>query len=354
MKIVHRLYLTDFFKVLLLIACGLSLIASLIDLIGYIDEFLPSKPSTGSLILYALLAFPKFFLYLLPMSVLICSLFTFSQAMRRREIVAIKAAGGRLRDLYWPFVICGVLISIAAFLISEVVTPDFSTRAGDLRTRLKGGSKKTAFSAGALWIKDMKGNPVRIELYIPERKLARGVRIFVQGETFLKQTITAKKAAWDEEKWVLEKVTIVTTETGISEELPSMEYRDLESPEIFSREMKTSEEMGMNELYRYLQRLRAAGFNNIKLLVDLNAKVSFPLVNMFMMLLGISLAARSTTGGGLYTAGMGLAISLLYWFGYTFSLSVGYAGIAPPFIAAWTVPLAFGSFAVYLYMTLPE
>jgi len=353
-KIVHRLYLTDFFKILLLIACGLSMLASLIDLIGNIDDFLPSKPAIGSLVLYAVLNFPKFFLYLLPMSVLICSLFTFSQAMRRKEIVAIKTAGGRLRDLYWPFVVCGVLISIAAFSVSEVVAPDFSTRAADLRTRLKGGSKKTAFSEGALWIKDRKGNPVKIELYVPEKKAARGISIFVQGETFLKQTITAKKAAWDEGRWVLEKVTIVTTETGKSEELVRMEYDDLESPEIFSGEIKTTDEMGMNELYQYIQRLRAAGFNNIKLLVDLNAKVSFPLINMFMMLLGISLAGRSTTGGGLYTAGMGLAISLIYWFGYMFSLSIGYAGIAPPFISAWTVPFAFGSFAVYLYKTLPE
>lgn len=354
MKIVHRLYLSDFFKILLLIACGLSLIASLIDLIGNIDEFLPSKPSIGALILYAVLAFPKFFLYLLPMSVLICSLFTFSQAMRRKEIIAIKAAGGRLRDLYWPFVICGVLISLAAFFISEAVAPDFASRATELRTKLTGGAKKTIFSAGALWIKDMKGNPVRIELYIPERKVARGISIFVQGETFLKQTIAAKKAVWDEGRWMLEQVTVLTTETGKSDMLPRMEYRDLESPDIFSREMKTSEEMGLAELYRYVQRLKAAGFNNIKLIVDLNAKVSFPLINVFMMFLGISLSARSTMNSGLLTAGMGLLISLLYWFGYTFSLSVGYAGIVPPFIAAWSVPFVFGSFAVYLYRTIPE
>jgi len=353
-KIVHRLYLADFFKILLLIACGLSLIASLIDLIGNIDDFLPSKPAIGSLVLYAVLNFPKFFLYLLPMSVLICSLFTFSQAVRRKEIVAIRAAGGRLRDLYWPFVICGILISVAAFFISEVIAPDFSVRSAGLRTKLKGGDKKTAFSEGALWIKDRKGNPVRIELYVPEKKAARGISIFVQGETFLQQMITAKKASWEEGRWVLEKVSIVTTETGKSEELARMEYYDLDSPDIFSSEMKTSDEMGIAELYHYIQRLKVAGFNNIKLLVDLHAKVSFPLINMFMMLLGISLAGRSTTGGGLYTAGMGLAISLLYWFGYTFSLSVGYVGIVPPFIAAWTVSFAFGSFAAYLFKTLPE
>ena len=354
MKIVHRLYLADFFKLLLLIACGLSLLASLIDLIGNIDDFLPSKPSIGSLLLYALLTFPKFFLYFLPMAVLICSLFTFSQAARRKEIIAIKAAGGRMRMLSWPFVICGVLISMTAFCISEVIVPDFLTRAAELRTRLEGKGKKTVLASGALWIKDRKGNPVKIELYVPDRKVARGITIFVQGETFLQQTITAKKATWDAERWVLENVTVLTHETGKSEEQEHLEYLDLDSPDIFSQEMKTSDEMGIAELYRYIQRLKVAGFNNIKLLVDLHAKVSFPLINVFMMFLGISLSNRATTNSGLFTAGMGLGISLLYWFGYTFSLSVGYAGIVPPFLAAWATPFIFGSFAVYLLITLPE
>ena len=354
MKIVHRLYLADFFKLLLLIACGLSLLASLIDLIGNIDEFMPSKPSIESLVLYALLNFPKFFLYLLPMSVLICSLFTFSQAARRKEIIAIKAAGGRLRMLYRPFVICGLLISVTAFFISEVAAPDFSARAAELGARLKGKGKKAVFSSDAIWIKDRKGNPVKIALYVPDKKVARGIIIFVQGETFLKQTISAKKATWDAGRWVLDNVTVIAHDTGKSEELEHMEYRDLDSPDIFSQEIRTSQEMGIAELYRYIQRLRVAGFNNIKLFVDLYAKVSFPLINVFMMFLGISLAGRATINSGLFTAGMGLGISLLYWFSFTFSLSIGYAGIVPPFIAAWAVPFVFGSFALYLFATMPE
>ena len=354
MKIIHRLYLADFLKLLLLIACGLSLLASLIDLIGNIGEFLPSKPSLGSLVFYALLTFPKFFLYLLPMSVLICSLFTFSQAARRKEIIAIKAAGGRLRSLFRPFLICSLLISVTAFFIGEVIAPDFLTRAAELRAALEGKSRRTVFSGGALWIKDRRGNPVRIELYVPEKKVARGITVFVEGDAFLRQMITARKAQWDEGRWVLQKVNVLTNETGKSEEMETMEYHDLDSPEIFSRDMKTSDEMGMAELYHYILRLRAAGFNNIKLFVDLNAKVSFPLINIFMMFLGISLAGRATMGSGLFTAGMGLAISLLYWFSYTFFLSVGYAGIIPPFIAAWIVPFIFGSSAAYLFTTMPE
>lgn len=353
---VQRLYLSDFFRLLLLISLGLSLVFSLIDLIGRIDDFLPNKPSVGSLIMYAVYTIPKFFLYLLPMSVLICSLFTFSQAARRKEITAIRAAGGKMRDLFYPFVIVGAALSVVAFCISEFVIPDFSQRSAALKTKMEGKEKKTAVSGGATWIKDTNGNPVKLELYIPEKQIARNVSIFIHGKDFLKSVITAKRAVWqaDQRQWLFEEASLYDSETGKTRNIGRMNYPDLDSPDIFSKEMRSSEEMGIAELYRYIQRLKTAGFSNVKLFVDLNSKVSFPLINAFMMLLGMSLSGRAHRGGGLFTAGLGLGVSLLYWFGYTFTLSIGYAGMLPPFIASWLVPVLFGSTAVYLYVKTPE
>jgi lipopolysaccharide export LptBFGC system permease protein LptF len=44
----------------------------------------------------------------------------------------------------------------------------------------------------------------------------------------------------------------------------------------------------------------------------------------------------------------------VYWLAYTAALSLGYAGILPPVISAWLVPLAFGAVSVYLFTTIPE
>ncbi|MBI5848710.1 MAG: LptF/LptG family permease [Nitrospirae bacterium] len=356
MKIIQRLYLADFLRLLLLISLGLSLLFSLIDLIGKIDDFLPNKPSVGSLIFYAVYGIPRFFLYLLPMSVLICSLFTFSQAARRKEITAIRAAGGRMRDLFYPFVMTGAVLSIAAFAIGEFAVPDFAQRSAVLKIKLEGKEKKSALSDGTTWIKDRKGNPVKIELYIPEEKIAQNVSIFINGKDFLESVITAKRAIWqtEQQQWLFEEASQYDSKTGKTTKISRMNYPDLDSPDIFSKEMKASDEMGIAELYRYIQRLKNAGFSNMKLIVDLNSKVSFPLINAVMMLLGISLAGRARMGGGLFTAGLGLGVSLLYWFGYTFTLSIGYAGILPPFIASWLVPVLFGSASVYLFVTTPE
>ncbi len=354
MKIVQKLYLKDFLKLLTMLVVGLSVIFSLIDLSGKLDKFMPGKPSVQSLVLYAVYNMPRFLIYLLPMAVLICSLFTFSQASRRKEIVAIKTAGGRLKSLFTPLVAAGACLSIVAFLMGEIVLPDFSKRSVELRNTLAGKPKKIAFNEGALWLKDKEGSPVKIDLYVEDRKVAEGIVIFITGNDILREEIMAQKAYWDGSTWVLQNARRYDMRTGKAENIKSMEYPDLGSPELFRENMKKPDEMGMTELYRYMQKLKKAGFRDTKLAVDINSKISFPLINFFMILLGISLALRMNLGGGLFSAGLGLLISLSYWFGFTFALSMGYAGILPPVLAAWTIPLLFGGAAVYLYVTIPE
>jgi len=354
MKIIQRLYLKDFFRLLILITLGLSVIFSLIDMIGKTDDFISAKSSVWSLVLYALLNIPSFLLYLLPASTLICSLFTFSQAFRRQEIAAIKAAGGRLKSLFYPFLAAGILLSIFAFATNDVIVPDFSRKASDLQNRIEGKEKKSAFAGGTIWLKNNDGSPVRIDLYVDEKKIARGVSIFISGPDFLKEQIIAEEAFWNGTTWIMTNVRIYDVVTGEIKNIKSMEYAGLESPELFTNQLKTSDEMGIYELYHYMQRLKNAGFSNLKLIIDLNSRISFPLINIFMMMLGIALSARSKRGGGLVAAGLGLLISLIYWLSYTFSLSIGYAGITPPVFAAWIIPFLFGTLATYLFIKTPE
>lgn len=354
MKIVQRLYLKDFFRLLLLITFGLAFIFSLIELIGRLDDFGTGKGAFGGLVLYTVFNIPKFLLYLLPMSVLVCSLFTFSQAFRRGEITAIRAAGGPLRSLARPFAVAGILLSVFAFVLGEFLVPDFGVRAAGLKARMEGKSRHLLFKEGVIWLKAKDGSPVRIEFYAPEEKTAKGMTIFLFGREFLKATIAAQTATWDNSSWKLTGVVRSDFESGQAQKLSSMSYENLDSPDLFASDLKTPNEMGIVELSRYIKRLKNAGFSNTKLAVDLQSKISFPLINSFMMLLGLSLAMRGRMTGGMVTAGLGLLISLLYWLGYTFTLSLGYAGILPALIAAWITPCAFGGFAIYLFKNMPE
>lgn len=354
MKIIQRLYLKDFLKLLLLLSGGLSVIFSLLDMIDKIGSFMPGKASAADLLIYASYNIPKLFLYILPMSVLICSLFTFSQAVRRKEITAIKAAGGKLRTLSYPFIVMGTFLSLFAFITGEIIVPDFSKRAADLKNVLEGKSRRLNITEGGLWLRSKDGSPVKIDLYVTERKAAEGISVFIIGNDSLQEKIFAKKAFWNGNTWVFEGVMIYSIKTGSVEHLSTMTYDGLESPDFFAEELKGAGEMGIAELYRYIQRLKSSGFRNVKLAVDLDSKISFPLVSVFMMMLGIALSFRMSLGGGLFSAGLGLLISLFYWLSYTFFLSMGYAGVIPAFISAWAVPCIFGALSLYLFLRIPE
>jgi len=355
----QRYYLREFLKLFSLLSVGLALIFSILELVEKMDEFLPHNPSLDNLVLYMLLNFPKFLLYLLPAALLICALFIFSQASRSRELTAIKATGGRLKVILYPFITLGLGASIFAFVVGETVVPDFSKRANQLRYTLQKKQQKIAFQEGSLWIRGEHGSFVRIELYIPEKNLAQGVSIFVLKEDTLIKRIEAQEASWrtiqnPEPFWLLRNVTVYDIPSGNVHTAAEIEFPDLGSPDLFTEGMKAAEEMGIIELYRYNERLQKSGFKNTKLPVDFHAKISYPLINLFMILLGISLSMKSTFGGGLFAAGLGLLISTVYWFAYTMTLSLGYAGVIPPFIAAWFMPFVFGTISFFLFKKIPE
>jgi lipopolysaccharide export system permease protein len=359
MKILYRYYFNEFFKILSIISLGIALIFSLIDLLDKIDNFIPGKLSIADFAYYALLNMPKYLYYLLPMSLLICSLFVFSQASRFKELAVVKASGCRLKRLFYPFVVVGLFFSAVAFIFGEVVVPDFSDRIIEFKKNFMKGGEKVSFREGTLWLRGTDGALVRIELYTPEQKLAKGISIFLIEQAAIKKRIETEEALWIEKNgsagaWKFMNSTVYDIGTGTIETVPEMVYPYLESPDFFGKRIKNPEEMGIGELYRYASKLQSAGFNDAKLIVDLNSKISYPMMNMFFIVFGISFSVIGRAGGGLFAAGIGIFISLLYWLLYTFMLSLGYAGILPPAVSTWIVPLLFGAASFYLFMKIPE
>jgi lipopolysaccharide export system permease protein len=354
--LLHRYYLREFAKLFTLIGLGLTTVITLLSLVKKMGQFLPHDPSAWSIAYYAILTFPRYFLYLMPVAALMCSLYTIGHAARNRETVAIMAAGGRLRRILLPFVITGLLLSVLGFVLGEIVVPACSSRSVDLRNAITNKKVIPSLSQdGKMWLRTDDGSLVRIDLYIEGGNRFRGMSIFGMDQDGLREIIEAEEALYSEndEAWVLSGVRKYDITTGKITTLAEMDYPSLNSPSVFREEVWKPYELSFFELYRYLTRLENAGFRNLRLQVELNSKLSSPLVSLFMVILGVSFAARRTMGGLAATA-VGLLVSLLYWMGFTMTLSLGYAGILHPIAATWIMPLSFGVAAVYMYMKIPE
>lgn len=359
MKTVQKFYMKEYLKLLGIVCLGLGVIFSLINLIDKLDNFTPGRLSIVSITHYILLIMPKYLLYLLPMSLLLSSLFVFGLASRNKELIAIKASGGRLKGLFFPFIIMGFLFSIFSFVLGEFAVPEFSERLVEFEKKHMGKIEKATVVEGSVWLRGTDGSIVRISLYIPEEKSGKGISIFLPGKESLRKRIEAEEAQWSENQggdgvWRLAHVVLYDFEGGKLYSLPEMEYPYLESPALFGRGIRSPEEMGIAELSRYMERLNAVGIKYSKLLVDLQVKVSYPLMNFFMMILGLALSGMSRTGGGLFAAGVGISLSFVFWLLYTLTLSMGYAKVIQPVLAPWIVPALFGIVAAYLFVRIPE
>ncbi|MBS4062603.1 MAG: LptF/LptG family permease [Bacteroidetes bacterium] len=371
MLIIQKLYIKDFFRVFLILGLGISMVFSILGLIDKFDDFTSENLSIVMLFKYTLYNIPKYLNYVMPMAILLSGLFIFSQAMKRREIVAIKTAGGKMNRILAPFLVLGVLLSLFGFFLSEIVIPILSKEVQSIKNQLAKKESRIAFREGTIFMKGKDNSVVRIALYLEDKDVFYGVSIFKYDENGLKEKVDAETAEWDGNSWRLKNVTIFSLPEGKVVSTPEIVSEHMESPKILKKEMQKSEEMTITELIEYQKRLNDAGFKNIKLSVDISSRFSYPLINFFMVVLGLSLSTgadnrllqkilhekaggKHMSGSGVVAVGLGLLISLLYWFGHSFFLSLGYAGTISSLVAAWIMPAVFAACSVYLYRQIPE
>lgn len=359
---VQRYYLKDFLRLFVILSLGLSTIASLFELINRIDDFMPYSPSIGNLIQYSLLVVPNYFLYVMPVSVLLSSLFIMGSASRRKETVAIRSSGGSIKKMLRVFIYTGIVMTILSLIVSEFVSPPAMREAHRLKNLLSKRGEIPTFKEGTIWIRS-RDAIVKIELYSKDNDILKGLSIFRMEGDMLLERIEADYAEWRPKLdggetgggvWYLRNGVSYNIKSGETRRFSELQTDHIEPPRAFKDVMRKPEEMNLRELMNYTRRLKEAGFRNNTLVVDIQSRVAYPIINLIMMLLGLSLATSGEMRSGLITAAFGIGISLIYWLSLSLSLSLSYTGIIPTFAGPWLTPFLFGLFSIYRFNRIPE
>ena len=100
-----------------------------------------------------------------------------------------------------------------------------------------------------------------------------------------------------------------------------------------------------------MARLRESGHQVGKYLVQLYARLSFPLVHFIMALVGIPFALASPrTGGRVMGIGVAIVIAIGYWVVHSTALAFAQADLLPPALAAWTANIVFAGLGTALFL----
>jgi lipopolysaccharide export LptBFGC system permease protein LptF len=106
-------------------------------------------------------------------------------------------------------------------------------------------------------------------------------------------------------------------------------------------------------LHHYIRDLQQSGFDVVRLRVELNKKLSYPLITLIMAILAIPFSLSAGKRGAV--AGVAVAVSIAVFYTVVSRLfeAMGNLSQLPPALAAWSPDLIFVLVGGYLILKVP-
>ncbi|NIQ37923.1 MAG: LPS export ABC transporter permease LptG [Proteobacteria bacterium] len=358
-SVLSRYISREFIIVFLLSICAFNVIYLVIDFFQSVDKLLEHKAPLELVLSYYLLKMPMITFQTLPLAVLLSTLITLGILSRHMEITAMKASGISLYRITKPVILISIAIAFVTFFGNEYLAPySFRKSQHIMDVRVLKRNQRVSFKNLNIWYRD-DSSIYNFQAFDPERNTLDGITVYLFGEGFqLHQRVDAHDAVWEEDRWILNDVTIRSfrgKEPMAVEKSSQMVLPMNITPETLRKVEKDTEEMGYGELKRYVRRLQRSGYDATKYLVDLKIKISLPIVNLIMVLIGIPFALKTGRTGG-FAAGIGisLAIGLVYWILISVSRAFGHSGILPPLLSAWSPHVLFGGAGIVALLSIRQ
>ncbi len=337
---------------------GLAVAAALyvvVDLGETLNRFLRVKPPLIYIFEHFLYRLPAALHEGLPVVMLVATIFLFLSLSRFHELTAMKAAGISLYRVSAPVLLMGLSVAVSAMLFQELFLPRLNELGEEVdRVKIRGQLPRHLQSRQRLWLRSADSRFYRVELLSPGTSDLYGVTILEMDRQFrLLNRLDARQAHWTEAGWELRDGAFREIEPGGTVQTVPFTFTALElneDIEEFTRIHKDFESMSYWELRDYVARLEAAGFQAKKYLVALYSKLSFPLVNLVMVLVAIPLALQSPRGGRLFGVGLAIAIMAGYLVVHYVALAFARADLLPAFVAAWTANVIFFGIGTSLFV----
>jgi LPS export ABC transporter permease LptG/LPS export ABC transporter permease LptF len=354
------------FALVLLSLVVLFLVFTFFELIGDIIRNRTPLVTVGE---YLLNLIPFILSNITPLCSLVAVLITFGALNRTSELTAMKATGISLYRIVAPMLVVATILSAALFVFDETYLPDANRRQEALLSSIKGKPAQTFLRPDRKWISGQTGGtganaqPNRIfyyQFFDPDKNVFANLTVFeFQPGTFtLTRRIFATTARWDDTNgWVFENgwqrsfagASITSYQPFTLSTFPEIH----EQPGYFKKEDRQSQEMSYTELSKYIGDLKQSGFDTMRLRVQLNRKISYPLMTLVMAILAIPFALSAGKRGSIAGMGTAIGVAIAYWVIAGIFENLGNVNSLPAVLAAWSPDLLFAIAGSYLLLRIP-
>jgi LPS export ABC transporter permease LptF/LPS export ABC transporter permease LptG len=353
--------LRSFFYYFILLTAGFILLFEVFTFFDLLDDIARHRSGLLDVVTYFFYLASYLFYQLAPLAALVAVLITLGVMTKNNELVAFKAAGISLYRISLPLLLAGVFLAAGLVILDDTYLPYANQRQDALRNQIKGRPAQTYYHPNRQWIFGENSKVYNYELFDPYQDLFGGLNVFeLDPATFeIRRRIFAARAHWDTQQniWILESGWVREFDHGhVTRYQPFLAnaLAELnEPPSYFNREVRQSYQMTWWELKRYIGDLSQAGFDVARLSVQLQKKISFPLIAPIIILLAIPFSILVGTRGAVGGLALGVGIAIIYWSASALTEAMGAVGQLPPLMAGWAPDTIFGFLGLYFFLKMP-
>src|ERR1700723_3159513 len=286
--------LRDFFIYLGMILSAFLVLLLVFTLFELLGDILRNQTSFLVVGEYLLNVAPYLLYSVAPLIMLLAVLITFGLMNRSNEITAIKATETSIYRIVTPVLAAAALLAAGLFFADQFYLPHTNKRQEALHNQIKGKPAQTYLRPDRKWIFGQHNDIYYYQFFDPDRDQFANVTIFqIDPASFaISQRVHADRAHWADNlnRWIFEQGwqrSLQGSEIAGFRNFDVSTFPELsEAPSYFKKEVKQYSEMNYEELHHYIRDLQQSGFDVVRLRVQLNKKLSFPLITLIMAGLG--------------------------------------------------------------------
>jgi lipopolysaccharide export system permease protein len=317
-------------------------IFTVVDLVEHLDKFIDKGAPALYVALYYVYYSPFIFILVVPIAVLLSTLFSVGFLSKRNELLAMRAAGVSLLRIAMPFLFCGLVVAALVMVAGETIYPRMEQRRADLTEQfLSGGGKPSQIVYPNLFAPGMDGRVFYFKSFNAVQRLGTGVTVQTFRDGRMTELLEMRNLRYQDSLWIGESGQRRLFETS-SDSATHYEAFDRmvftgwrELPADFVRKRIDPQRVGYFDLKAAIQRIRATGGDPTFEETELLLKIAFPFLSFLVVLIGFPIAARTKHSGLAMNFGIAMMITFAMRVVIEVFRSFGHNGDIPAWVAAW-------------------
>ncbi|HEV2398144.1 MAG TPA: LPS export ABC transporter permease LptF [Candidatus Sulfotelmatobacter sp.] len=353
--------LRDFFVYLGMILSTFLVLVLVFTLFELLGDILRNRVPASVVAEYLLNVTPYLLYNVAPLVMLLAVLVTFGVMQRSNEITAIKATGTSIYRIITPVIAAAAVLSAALFFGDQFYLPHTNKRQEALHNQIKGKPAQTYLRPDRKWIFGQNNDIYYYQFFDPDRNQFGNISVFQldKASFTITRRVHAERAHWADSlnRWIYEQGWERSLNVSAIANYKSFEVATFpefpENPSYFKKEVKQYTEMNYEELHHYIRDLQQSGFDVVRLRVELNKKLSYPLITLIMAVLAIPFSLSAGKRGAITGVAVAVGIAVFYTVVSRLFEAMGDLSQLPPALAAWSPDLIFVLVGGYLILKVP-